>query len=353
MRHRGVRTFFSATGDDGTVVVLVALLLSALVASAGVAVDGGVGYVERRMMQSAADAAATAGTLEMQRSWNGESFGTLSQPTTESVATTYATMNRWTRANGTLTFRYVQRDGSTSPVLTRRSRGVVVSATQRFPSIFARTIGIASFTAGAAAAAEFGTAIQAGGQLGAYDAIPVALNDDAFDGFGRPARLQPAGSGSGYGNFNFASIVPPGCAAGDLACYTNAMASGSVRPIGIQVPGRPGSGVYPVNAFDNNALSAASAAALQARIDSASGETCTSFSTGSRRVVIIPVANGDIGGSSVTLVRFRAFFISRVNRPDGFSGCFVRASAGGGAIDPSAGGPGYGGVLTTVLIKVP
>jgi len=107
MRHRGVRAFFSATGDDGTVVVLVALLLSALVASAGVAVDGGVGYVERQMMQSAADAAATAGTLEMQRSWNGESFGELSQAMIESVATAYAAMNRWISTNGTLTVNYL------------------------------------------------------------------------------------------------------------------------------------------------------------------------------------------------------------------------------------------------------
>jgi hypothetical protein len=326
--------------DRGSIVVLVALLLTVLLGGAGLAVDGGRGYLVRRTMQGAADAASTAGTYEMEKNWNGSGFGALAQSQIETVARNYASQNGWSASAGTISFRYMQKDGTTSASFNVDSRGVSATLSAPFPSTFGRVFGIQQYTAGAGSAAIFGSAMQS------LDAIPLAINDDAFSGYNRAAGLQPAGGGGNYGQFNFVSIVPPGCAANDLACYLAAMRNGTTQPVVIP-------GTYPVNSFDTSRLSDATASALQARIDSAPAETCTSFATGSRRVVVIPVVGGDIGGSSVRLIRFRAFFITNIAAPNGFGGCFVQLTSGGGVLDPNGSGAGYGGVTAMALVKQP
>jgi hypothetical protein len=234
----------------------------------------------------------------------------------------------------------MQKDGTTSATFNVDSRGVSANLSSPFPSTFGRVFGIQQYRAGAGSAAIFGSARQS------LDAIPLAINDDAFSGYNTRAGLQPANGSGGYGQFNFVSFVPPGCVANDVTCYLNAMKNGTTQPV--VVPG-----TYPVNTFDNARLSDATAAALQERIDSAPAETCTSFATGSRRVVVIPVVGGDIGGSTVRLIRFRAFFITNIAPPSGFSGCFVQLTTGGGVLDPNAGGAGYGGVTAMALVKQP
>lgn len=330
----------SLRDEGGSIIVLVALTLTVLFGGAGIAVDGGMGYLQRRTMQIAADAASTAGTFEMQKNWNGSSFGSVTQTQIETVAKDYANKNGWNPSVGQISFLYMQRDGTTSASFNTNTRGVSATLSAPFSAIMGRAIGIQSYVAGAGSAAIFGSARQS------FDALPIALNDDAFNGYNNQSGLQPAQGAGNYGTFNFASIVPPGCTAGDLTCYTNAMKKGTNPPITIP-------GVYAANSFDMGALSAASAAALQDRIDSAPTETCTSFATGSRRVVIVPVVDGSIGGSTVSLIRFRAFFISVIHAPNGFSGCFVQMTGGSGVLDPNATGAGYGGVTAMAIVKQP
>lgn len=56
-----------ARGDDGVSIVLVALSMVVLLSVAGLAVDAGTAYGQRRQMQNAADAAAMAGTRVIER----------------------------------------------------------------------------------------------------------------------------------------------------------------------------------------------------------------------------------------------------------------------------------------------
>jgi hypothetical protein len=329
--------FRLARDDRGSVVVLVALMMTVLFGAAGLAGDGGSGYLQRRAMQVAADAASTAGTFEMQKNWNGSSFGSLTQAQIDTVVRDYASRNTWNSTAGTIALTYLQKDGTTSATFNANSRGVSATLSAPFPSIFGRVLGVQQYRAGAESASMFGSA------RSTLDALPLAINDDAFSGYNTPAGLQPANGGGNYGQFNFVSIVPPGCTAGDLNCYLNAMRNGTTQPI--VVPG-----TYPTNSFDAARFSDASASALQERINSAPAETCTNFATGSRRVVIIPVVNGNIGGNSVQLIRFRAFFITTIAPPNGFSGCFVQLTTSG-LIDPNGAGAGYGGVTAMAMVK--
>lgn len=326
--------------DRGSVVVLVALMVTVLLGGAGLAVDGGRGYLQRRTMQVAADAASTAGTYEMEKNWNGSSFSSLTQSQIETAASGYASQNGWSASAGAISFVYMQKDGTTSATFNVNSRGVSATVSAPFPSTFGRVFGIQQYRAGAGSAAIFGSARQS------LDAIPLAINDDAFSGYNSQVGLQPANGGGNYGQFNFVSLVPPGCIANDITCYLNAMRNGTTQPV--VVPG-----TYPVNTFDNSQLSDTTAGALQSRIDSAPAETCANFATGSRRVVILPVVGGDIGGSSVSLIRFRAFFITNIAAPNGFGGCFVQLTSGSGVLDPNASGAGYGGVTAMALVKQP
>jgi hypothetical protein len=108
---------------------------------------------------------------------------------------------------------------------------------------------------------------------------------------------------------------------------------------------------YPTNAFDASALSPTTASLLQARIDARPGETCTTFKSPSPRVFFIPVVPGGFGGSTLNFVRYRAFFLTSISAPNGFTGCFVHATVNGGEFDPNAVGTAYGAVMIMKLIR--
>jgi hypothetical protein len=108
---------------------------------------------------------------------------------------------------------------------------------------------------------------------------------------------------------------------------------------------------YPVNSFDMAALSVLTSNALQARINARPGETCTTFKSPSPRVIWMPVVPGGFGGSTVVFVRYRAFFLTSISAPNGFTGCFVHATINGGDFDPNAVGTAYGGVMIMKLIR--
>jgi hypothetical protein len=185
----------------------------------------------------------------------------------------------------------------------------------------------------------FGSALVAG-------AIPFAVGDDCLVGYNVNFTGQPSGGSGSFGTCNFASIVPPGCAPADLACYTNAMANGMQPPVQLGPS-------YPTSGFDVSNLSATTKAALQARISARPAETCTTFKNPSPRVVWAPVVPGGFGGSTVVFARYRAFFITSVEGStpsQGFTGCFVHATINGGAFDPNAVGTAYGGLMIMKLV---
>jgi hypothetical protein len=65
----------------------------------------------------------------------------------------------------------------------------------------------------------------------------------------------------------------------------------------------------------------------------------------------MPVVPGGFGGGSLTFVRYRAFFLTSITAPQGFTGCFVKATINGGDFDPNAVGTAYGGVMIMKLVR--
>src|SRR6202165_858547 len=347
----------SHRGERGQAMILLAGGLVGLIVITGLVIDAGRGYSARRSMEAAAEAAAHAGAYQLETSWDGSGFGTLTDATVQQTAKTYASYNGWgapTNYNGNFNgnyggvqffLTYVAGDGTTTnTALTSSARGVLVQLSAPQGSTFLRLIGFNTYDIFGRATAMFGSAVSA-------PALPLVVNDAAFTQSSycvppspcSPAGFQPAAAGGSFGTFNFVSIVPPGCLPADQTCYLNALRNGAVPPIGVARS-------YPTNSWDASALSSLSAGALQERIRARPNETCTNFTQPSPRVVFLPIANGDIGGATVGLIRFRAVFLTSVVPPSGFTGCFVRTSVASGDFDPNAVGTGYGGVTIMKLV---
>jgi len=326
--------------QGGQILVLFAVGLVALIGMVGVVVDGGRAYSDLRSLEAAAEAAAHAGTVLMEKSWVGEAgnYGSLTDAQVRATAQAFASYNGWNSANDTFFLDYVKPDRTTHvATLDNTVRGVEVQLSKPQTATFTRVLGFRIFPVFARATAMFGAALVAG-------ALPLAIDDSCTPGYDTNVGAQPASFGGSFGTCNFASIVPPGCAASDSACYQNAMTNG-MNPAAILGPS------YPVNTFDNSALSAATAAALQARINARPGETCTTFKSPSPRVVWMPVVPGGFGGATVNFVRYRAWFLTSISAPNGFTGCFVHATVNGGDFDPNAVGTAYGGLMIMKLIR--
>jgi hypothetical protein len=121
--------------DRGSVIVLVVLLMTALLAISAVAVDVGSWYTADRKLQSTADAAVLAGAQDLPNT-----------TTAASSATSYANANN----SGVDTWAPTFPDTST----------IDVSLSKSIPSIFAKLVGINSKTVHAHARAQVGTPTQ-------------------------------------------------------------------------------------------------------------------------------------------------------------------------------------------------
>jgi hypothetical protein len=328
--------------QSGQVLVIVAFAMIALLGMVGLAIDGGRAYSDERSLEAAAEAAAHAGTYLMEKNWDGGAgnFGSLTDAQVRATAQAYAGYNGWNAANGdTFYLDYVKPDRTTHvATLDNTVRGVMVDLAKPQTATFTRYLGFNLYSVFARATAMFGAALIAG-------ALPLGIDDCGSSTltFNVSVGLQPASGSGSFGTCNFASIVPPGCVSGDIACYNNAMTNGMNPPVQLGP-------TYPVNTFDNSTLSATTANLLQSRINARPSETCTTFKQPSPRVFFVPVVPGGFGGSTVTFARYRAFFITSVSPPGGFTGCFVKATINGGLFDPNAVGTAYGGVLIMKLI---
>ena len=120
--------------------VLVALWLSALVAVAGLASDGGTLLAERRALQNVADAAAAAGAMQLDEARYRASGGT--DVSLDGAAARAA-------AEG-----YLEAAGGLAYTVTVDRARVEVSASRRAPTAFLGVLGIDHVTIAARATAE-------------------------------------------------------------------------------------------------------------------------------------------------------------------------------------------------------
>jgi hypothetical protein len=250
--------------QSGQVVVLVAVGLIAMIGMAGMVIDGGRAYADERSTEAAAEAGAHAGAYLLEKNWDGAaaSFGALTDAQVRASAQAFANYNGFDAANGDLFFLdYVKADRVTHvATLDNTARGVLVQISKPQTATFSRVLGFRLYSVFARATAMFGSAMVAG-------ALPLAVDDSCFTSYNVSIGWQPAQGSGNFGTCNFASVVPPGCASGNLPCYNNALTNGMNPPVTLGPS-------YPANSFDCCSLSASSAAALQSRINARPRETC-------------------------------------------------------------------------------
>jgi Flp pilus assembly protein TadG len=134
-------------GESGQTLVLLALWMISLLAILALVLDGGHIYLERRHMQNAADAGATAGTRTLAL---GGTTGAA-----QAAASQYA----------------VTYNGADNATVTINGKTVTVVACENVPMTFARVLGLNSVVVCATASATYGAVSEVVGLA------PIAIKD--------------------------------------------------------------------------------------------------------------------------------------------------------------------------------
>ncbi|MCS6887840.1 MAG: pilus assembly protein TadG-related protein [Chloroflexus sp.] len=166
--------------EAGQSVVVFALALVAILALAGLAVDGSFAFEHLRRASTAADAVALAGTrgllLARQANQNGTAVHS-------AIANAIAAQNLTGITNLTWTANYTRRDGTViSPVVAgaaipSEARGIQVTIAYRFATFFIPVLGFESLPADARATAAYGPI----GAPPGGDLIPLAVSRQAAE----------------------------------------------------------------------------------------------------------------------------------------------------------------------------
>lgn len=319
--------------ERGQVMVLFALLAVVLFGLMALAIDGGLMYFERRVMQNAADAAALAGARVMARTFSGGGVGA-ADGTIRATAQRYHQANHKASLSATLRVDYVDGSGNVVGGGPAGARGVRTTSTANQDALFSRVLGFSVLRPSAQATALFGPA---GSGVGL---APIAVDDQLQDSY----RLQPAG-GVGGGNFVNVSILDT-TKFGTRQDVLDAIRSGMRDSLSL-------GGRYATTVPDFIRWRPVVVAALRDRINrgAARGDSPTSFTADSPQLLVVPTVQGGFPNAPdpVRLYRFRAFFLQEVD-PNGnwARGVFVSAPLGQGTIDRSA---PYGGVTVTRLVR--
>jgi Flp pilus assembly protein TadG len=211
--------------QKGQAIVLVALILVALFGFLGLAMDGGRGYLDRRGMQGAVDAAALAAAYNYM---NNTSYILAEQAATTQFANnqrlyTAPTCSGYGTANVTCTFGDPSNQVLTLTVADRSIAGTTFTATavHQIPVTIMRVLGAGAMTVGATATAvarragSNGAAIQTLAPLG----CPGGGNSLTFQGNSTTTVIgdiwsngnifEQSGSAGGTVNGNVIDVCPP------------------------------------------------------------------------------------------------------------------------------------------------
>lgn len=157
------RASSSSSGRErGQVLVIVAAGMTILIAMVGLVIDVGHGWGQQRETQNAADAAAKAGAMQVQRHYASEvvTSGDVGCAVEDSAAENQVELDTmvYTDFEGdALVPEMVVADCGTGGVIPEEAQGVRVVATQTFDTFLAGVIGVSEMTSRAAATAIVGT----------------------------------------------------------------------------------------------------------------------------------------------------------------------------------------------------
>jgi hypothetical protein len=171
--------------EQGQSLVLIAAVMVGLLAMAGLAIDGGNFFLQRRNTQNAVDAIALAGTRVLAKAICSEP-GVTDASVSEAVSR-YAQLNGINDLNS-LTVSYVNRDETVLGAVGDGSvplgaTGVSVEAANPIPTYFLPVVGISEFTASASAMAMTGPPLTAGGLRPIGIPLPLMMDLETGDSF--------------------------------------------------------------------------------------------------------------------------------------------------------------------------
>jgi hypothetical protein len=328
----------------GQVIVILALALTALIGMGGLVIDGGMAYVNRRVLQNAADAGSLDGTRVFAR--YADRVCTV-EAAARKAAVDAALVNGVSQASSVVT-GLVDIDGNAMATCNAtRTKGISTNVEQSYSTFFARVLGFNSIKVGATGTARFGFINQLMGSM------PIVLNRDSLpanpnDGAEHKAVLSPAGS-TGIGPVNFGTIDPT----------PNGQTLANALEFGLQINmvANKGCGTPPkaCKAGSITTMDPLFVAAINARINSAPTETWSRHAPDSRRVVVLPVINGDIGNATVIPIGFALVFLDSIQGPsqNALTIHFLSGTiaASGARIDPLITSPSPGTPTLVQLVR--
>jgi Flp pilus assembly protein TadG len=291
----------------GQTMLIFILIMTTLIGFLGLVMDGGHAFHARRQMQNAADAGALAGTYVLLQNRFAANYPASFQTAAVKAAQAAAEANGAPDPDGTrndgintaITITPTDVYGTPTPMgwSDPKVRGVKVTVTNSYDTLFIRVVGITKYDVNTTATGDWGYTSNILGML------PMAVNKDSVpanyvDGQEYKANLSPAGGGAG--NVNYGTFTVTGQTLAD------AWLNGLKTLIQLNKP-------YPAN--DIQTITQVTCDALTARINAVghTSETWGSFSVDSPRVAVLAVLNGDVGGSTVTPIGFVTVFIDAVS----------------------------------------
>lgn len=269
---KGLDIIFSKISrkQKGAVKILVILVLPVLLGFAAIVIDAGTLYLNKRQLQTMADAGALAGAQDLP--------GNTSQAK--------ITGKNYAIKNGTTT------DTVTPTVVGTSNNSLKVEASRDVKRIFSLIFGTSPTTVKASATA---TVFPAGGARGV---IPIGIVDQTLI-YGDEVTMKYGGGGGCWGNYGALALGGTGA-----AVYEPNLKNGYSGTLtrGQSVPTEPGAMTGPT---------------LQGLIDRIASDPFATYDTvkpTSERLVIVPLINEfQHGRTSVTITNFAVFFIEKVH----------------------------------------
>lgn len=150
-----------AAGQRGQMTILVAVMLTALLAFLALTIDGGFAFSHRREMQNSADAASLAGARQIASFRSGN---VITDNDVSSAVVSAAVANGWLTSTGQITATYITTQrvtlgnvgsfGTLAP--PSLASGVSITTTEAFDTFFGGFIGLSSLSVSADSRAIFG-----------------------------------------------------------------------------------------------------------------------------------------------------------------------------------------------------
>lgn len=290
--------------EQGAVMVIVAIMMVTLMASAAIVIDAGQLFLTQKRLQNAADASALAGCFSLVNK--------------QDPVLADAESRKYLTANISGDYQY-------SSVIDLEKNTFQVNLNQKVDHFFAPVIGIGSSTVRVSGTAGGNTVISVTG------VVPLGVVWQQFE-FNKPYTLKYGGGAGTNGNYGALDL-----GGGGASNYRSNLRFGYKKEIklGDIVSAEPGNMAGPTSQGVNYRIS----------LDNSS---ISNLAPNSPRVVIVPVIDRLVGSGSnatATVVGFAAFYLESTDGKGTITGSFLKWAVSGKV----GAGPSFGVVSPTLI----